>query len=377
MVRLMVWNLLRAAVLCALFATCAAAQALPGFEVETYDVRDLLRRGRSRVVAVGGGAGSFSFDGEEEEADFILDPDMLETIVTNSIGEDNWDDPASIELRDGRIVVNQTRERHVQIREVLANLRRHAGWSVQLETRLVDLTDDFLRDIGVDFRDVDARLELGSSSRPRSVGALDPRPIGGAGQAPRFGSSLFRGVLDGGNAFFGGMRLNSAGVVSGGRPNWGRPLQAALLERFQRSAILGADGAAARREVVQGPVITAANRQRVRVSMTTQRAYVTGEEMVDPIIATFEEGVVLDVRPTISRDRSYVTLDVRLTSTAFSDERAESDMGVDAPQLSVQTARTSVTLPEGGTVLLDGLRRSANGNLLVLVTARQVARRVD
>ena len=44
---------------------------------------------------------------------------------------------------------------------------------------------------------------------------------------------------------------------------------------------------------VVSPTILKPN-QRVRVSLATQRAYVADAEQVDPIIGTFEEGVVLD-----------------------------------------------------------------------------------
>lgn len=250
---------------------------------------------------------------------------------------------------------------------------------VRLETWCVDLSDDFLRDVGVDFRDVDARVDHSFPPRLAMVGTLDPQRIEGSEQAPLFGSSLFPGtgtVLDLGNAYFvGGVRLWSSG--SGLRR---RTLLAVFLEPFQRRAILREDEAPARRTLVQGPVVHAADREHVRVSMTTQRARVTDYELAtgvaNPILETSEEGVVLDVRPTISKDRRCITLDVQPTLTLLVGGRAANDLSVEVPQLSVQTAAASVTVPDCGTVLLGGLRRprqSTDTNLIILVTASVVS----
>lgn len=390
--------------------------------LEIYEVGDLLNRtpdfpGDTIRIASdqgssssGSGAGSFSFDSEEETEGYVLEPDQLEEIVTNAVGEDNWDDPASIEIHKGQIIVNQTREMHAQIREVLRNLRRNTGLFVQVEARFINMTDDFLRDIGVDFRDVGVSPPVFGHSPPlvldpsvqnpnpnRTIGfgqqipaqgtgrnsRLGPTfPVGAAPTGTLFGSSMFGGrtehILDGGAAFFTGNRLNPAGV----NPNKGFAFAAALLDPFQVNAILRAEQEEARRKIVHAPVITAANRQRVHVSVVTQRAYIadyelssggtglTVAEVADPIIETFQEGVVLDVRPTISADRKYITLDVRPTLATLvggsfrqiavnlgTVSSAAINVNIEVPQIVLQEAFTSVTLPDGGTALLGGFRQ--------------------
>jgi hypothetical protein len=394
------------------------------YHLEIYDVQDLLSKlpdfpgDKIRIAgdggggAGGGGAGSFSFDTEEESEGQVLDPDQLETILTNSVGEDNWDDPASIEIHKGQIIVNQTRELHKQIREVLKNLRRNTGLFVQVEARFINMSDDFMRDVGIDMRD------LGQGTPPifghspplildptqtnpqqRVIGFGQQIPAAGVGRASRlgpvigapgnqftlFGSGMFGGrtenVLDGGNAYFSGLRLNSAGVQAG-NPNRGLSMAMALLDPFQIKAILRAEQEDAKRKIVQAPVITAANRQRVHVSVITQRAYIsdyelssggtglTVAEVADPIIETFQEGVVLDVRPTISADRKYITLDVRPTLATLvggsfrqiavnlgTISSAAINVNIEVPQIVLQEAFTSVTLPDGGTALLGGFRQ--------------------
>jgi type II secretory pathway component GspD/PulD (secretin)/uncharacterized protein YqgQ len=395
-------------------------EARGDYHLEIYDVQDLLSRipdfpgDQIRIAGDqggggggGGGAGSFSFDSEEESEGTVLEPDQLEEIVTNSVGEDNWDDPASIEIHKGQIIVNQTRELHGQIRSVLTNLRKNTGLFVQVETRFINMTDDFLRDLGVDFRDLGVSPNPTFGHSPPLI--LDPsvqnpnaanRVIGFGRQIPAqgtgrnstlgpqaggntlFGSSMFGGrtenILDGGAAFFSGNRLNPAGV----NPNKGFAFAATLLDPFQVSAILRAEQENARRKIMQAPVITAANRQRVHVSVITQRAYISDYELssggtglvvaevADPIIETFQEGVVLDVRPTISADRKYITLDVRPTLATLvggsfrqiavnlgTISSAAINVNIEVPQIVLQEAFTSVTLPDGGTALLGGFRQ--------------------
>lgn len=395
------------------------------YDLEIYDVQDLLSKIpdfpgetieiRGNNGGAGGGGGSFSFDTEEEQEGTVLDPDKLTEIVTNSVGEDKWDEPASIEAHRGQLIVNQTREIHAGVREVLRNLRRNTGLFVQVETRFINMTDDFLRDIGVDFRGMgvspnptfghnppltlDPNIPTSNPGTGRDMGFGRQIPAQGNARASRlgplvgpignqqtlFGSSMFGGrtenILNGGNAYFGGDRLNNTSVAAQNNPK-GLAAQIAVLDPFQVNAIIRAEEENARRKIVQCPVITAANRQRVHVSVVTQRAYIadyelssggTGNvvaEVADPIIATFQEGIILDVRPTISADRKYITLDVRPTLATLvggqfqqiqvnlgTISNAAINVNIEVPQITLQQAFTSVTLPDGGTALLGGFRK--------------------
>ncbi|RMG12258.1 MAG: hypothetical protein D6731_14275 [Planctomycetota bacterium] len=401
------------------------------YVLEIYDVQDLLSAipnfpgdtirvaGDSSGGGGGGGAGgSFTFEENEEEEGTVLDAEQLETIITNSVGEDNWDDPASIEIHRGQIIINQTREIHKEIRRVLQNMRRNTGLFVQVETRFIRMTDDFLRDIGVDLRG------LGNSVAPNIATPvfgqpqlLDPNiptslqggnidigfgrqiPAGGAarisrlglpgnvgpGGIPFFGSNMLGGrtqhILQGGDAYFAGERLNGT-QVSGANIPKGMALQVSVLDPIQINAIVRAEEETGRRKIVDAPVITAANRQRVSISVITQRAYIsdyelssggTGNvvaEVADPIIETFQEGIVLDVRPTISADRKYITLDVKPTLATLvggnfrqiavnlgTISNAAVNVNIEVPEVTLQEAFTSVTLPDGGTALLGGFRK--------------------
>ncbi|MHC4393684.1 MAG: type II secretion system protein GspD, partial [Planctomycetota bacterium] len=150
----------------------------------------------------------------------------------------------------------------------------------------------------------------------------------------------------------------------------GLTLEISKLDPFQINALLRAEYQSSKVHQLTAPRVTAANRERVYISVVTQRAYIADYELIsggtglavievpDPIIETLEEGVVLEVRPTISSDRKYVTLDCRpsLASLVGTANMTAIGVPIGVPQISLQEAFTSVTIPDGGTALLGGFR---------------------
>ncbi|HZV01991.1 MAG TPA: hypothetical protein VFF73_35110 [Planctomycetota bacterium] len=395
------------------------------YSLDIYDVQDILAAipdfpgPRIRITAPragggrGQGGGALTIDDEPttDENPAVIEPDKLEQLVKNSTGADEvWGDPASYELHRGQIIVNQTREVHEKIKLVLENLRRNIGLFVQVECRFILIHNDFLQDIGVDYRG------LGASDQ----GATPPLPIWGTqvnmdqnipgqsatrrggddvgffqkirpgrlgpvlGGIPFFGSSAIGGrienILDGGDAYFKGDRLNGTQVQGAANPK-GFLGQLTILDPFQINAIIRADQERLKEKIVNAPVVVAANRQRVHISIITQRAYIadyelssggTGlviAEVASPIVQTMQEGVVLDVRPTISADRKYVTLDLRpslseLVGGVFTEipvnlgtqTAAAINVNIELPTVDLREAYTSVMVPDGGTVLVGGFR---------------------
>jgi type II secretory pathway component GspD/PulD (secretin)/Tfp pilus assembly protein PilF len=387
--------------------------AIPDFPGPRITIKSAKGGGGGR-----GGQGSFSFDDDtQEEQGLVIEPEKLEALIKNSTGADEvWGDPASYELHRGQIIVNQTKETHEAIKRVLTNLRRNVGLFVQVEARFVDIFNDFLQDIGVDYRGL-GLSDQGSNPALPIWGvplALDPNipqndalRRGGGGQGddigfgqrvtprnaakrigpkvgpvPFFGSSYLGGrlqnILDGGDGYFGGDRLDGTSIAGAALPK-GLAYQLTLLDPLQINAIVRAEEEREKQKIVTAPVVVAANRQRVHISVVTQRAYIadyelssggTGlvvAEVADPIVQTLQEGIILDVRPTISADRKYVTLDLRPTLAGLQALReipvnlgtisnAAINVNIEVPEIKLQEAYTSVTVPDGGTALVGGFR---------------------
>jgi len=381
----------------------SADEARPDTEFEAYNVSDLLMKVRDfhapelrlRGTEDEAGAGApIDFGDDFAEEEDSLDPDrLIELIQESTGGEDQWDgENNSIEQQRGQLFVNATRELHQKVRDVLANLRQDSDLYVVVEARFIDITDDFLEDIGIDSRELSDRnwdrvVPFGgdlndSSSGGNDLGLVEQGSVDNnflVGGLDRWAGRV-QHIIDGFTGTITGERLTAGGGIGGGS------FQATWLEPFQVNVILRAVQEKQDVRQLTAPVVTAHNNERVYVSVITQRAYIADYELVsggtgfaiievaDPVVQTFQEGVILDVDPTISHDKKYVTLDVKPTlatliggiiSTinislgSFTNVAFQVPIGI--PQISLQQSFTSVTVPNGGTVLLGGFKGLREG----------------
>lgn len=375
--------------------------------LEIYPVDDLLTKITNFTApdlsvqdpaaqAAGGAGGGFSpfagFGGDDDDDDAEpLDAEKLVDLIKAQTGEDAWgEENTNIEEHRGQLLVRNSREVHQIVREVLEQLRANTGIYVVVEARFIDITDQFLQDIGIDFRGLgQGNPAFGSNfnlARQNTtffdVGFTRSNPQPGLGSGPNPGpgpgnqnfAGRMQNIVD---RFPNGVSIGDD-LVGGG----GATLATTLLEPFQISAILRAERATRFARVVDSPTVVAQDRQRVYVAVVTQQAYVSDYdvsaqsfgnsaiEIADPVIRTFEQGVSLEVKPTVSSDRRYVHLDLRPTlargvlqdinipslGTIDPNVPAASNVNVQVPIIDLQQAWTSVTIPDGGTAMLGGFR---------------------
>ncbi|MBI4601911.1 MAG: hypothetical protein HY721_08105 [Planctomycetes bacterium] len=372
-----------------------AGQKAGTTEFAIYNVSDILNKirdfqGPELILRAASDqqTAPISFTAEVEEEESQLEPESLVQLVQDSTGgEEAWAEPNTIEFHAGQFLVNATRELHEQIQMVLANLRKDSDLFVVIEARFIDVNDDFLEDIGIDSRSLGIGNNYGT---PFGNIINDARTGGQDLGAVKQGSPVrdvtlimgqdrwagrVRHIIDGFAGAIRGERLTAGNGISG------LTLQSTWLEPFQINTILRAVQEKGDVRQLTAPVVTAHNGQRVFVSVITQRAYIADYNLVsggtgfaiievaDPEVQTFQEGVILDVDPVISHDKRYVTLDVRPTlatliggviSTilvslgSFTNVAFQVPIGV--PEISLQQSFTSVTVPNGGTVLLGGFK---------------------
>ncbi|HMQ16938.1 MAG TPA: hypothetical protein PKC49_13280, partial [Phycisphaerae bacterium] len=130
-----------------------------------------------------------------------------------------------------------------------------------------------------------------------------------------------------------------------------------------------------RSSIVQAPRLMMFNGQRAFVAIQRTRSYVSsltpavaeGAVGVTPVQAQVASGTVLDVEGTISADRRYVTLTVQTSlaeEPSFERFQIQSGSGnspgqfIQLPDQQTRLIRTTVSVPDGGTVLLGGLKQS-------------------
>ncbi|MGE0479091.1 MAG: type II secretion system protein GspD [Phycisphaerae bacterium] len=147
-----------------------------------------------------------------------------------------------------------------------------------------------------------------------------------------------------------------------------------FLDNLQVDFLIRATEANQRSTLVQAPRLMLFNGQRANVSVGRVQQYVSGvrpqlaEGVVGftPIVAAAFGGTTLDVEGTISADRKYVTVTIRtsqLRDPNFSRFEVQRGFG-NSPSVFITlldqetaTINTTVSIPDGGTVLMGGVKR--------------------
>jgi type II secretory pathway component GspD/PulD (secretin) len=89
-----------------------------------------------------------------------------------------------------------------------------------------------------------------------------------------------------------------------------------------------------------------------------------GAVVADPVVDVIRDGSILDVRPVVSADRRFITMELRPTvanlprpiPTFQTSLGIGNDVILQLPELEVERARTTVTIPDGATLMLGGLK---------------------
>ncbi len=166
-------------------------------------------------------------------------------------------------------------------------------------------------------------------------------------------------------------------------PGAGATLGISFLSELEMYLFLTAAQGDARNNIVQAPKITTFNGANAFISNNQTQSYIqalvplVGFSSVafTPVIGQLNDGVFLNVTPVVSADRRYVRLSLApnfntvnglQTLTFPAGAVGGSGLGgsgtginstIQLPTQTVTTLNTTVTVPDGGTVLLGGVKR--------------------
>jgi general secretion pathway protein D len=345
------------------------------------------------------------------------DFDPLIELITTTIAPQSWDEvggPGSISGFDTNLslVVSQTQDVHEKIADLLEQLRRLQDLQVTIEVRFITLSDRFFERIGVDFDfAVDDNTGLnnvidllpGQAVNNTFAGNTPfPSPYDDSGPSLTFGLTptgptadldfAFNQGSNGVTPAFGGFDANSAATFG-----------FAILSDIEVFFLLNAAQGDDRTNVLQAPKVTLFNGQQAFVSDTSQRPFVTSVIPVvgdfaaahQPVIVVLSEGTSLSVQAVVSSDRRFVrltlvpffsqigdvetftfngkvTTDTGTTTQDPSDPdanvvnnatRTVEGTTVQLPTFAFTTVVTTVSVPDGGTVLLGGIKRLREGRV--------------
>lgn len=321
--------------------------------------------------------------GEGEEQVPSIDPDELKTLLTNATDPNYWTtEGVGIQLEEsGVLVVKASPDMQVWVKKILDDMRRFQTPIVTIDSKFLTISRNFLQEFGIDFRG------LGGSGNKGAIATLDDVTNGLGNNSSRGGDNGGTGdpaanplagafYNDGGD---GDIRARTENYFSSdlGRalsPTGGLTAGWTLLNDIQLNMILRAVEKRADGEIVNSQTLSVVNKGRGHVAVINQTAYVRDFDVevaqaafiADPKVDVIQDGLVLDVQPIIQNDRKYITLNLNPTVAelqrpipTFTTSLAGSTLPVtlQLPNLTVTNFATTVRVPDGGTVLLGGLRQ--------------------
>ncbi|MEZ0265020.1 MAG: type II secretion system protein GspD, partial [Phycisphaerae bacterium] len=321
----------------------------------------------------GGGGGGGSSRTDEKTQTLAERMDALVKLIQDTADPTSWRDAGgsvgAVRALNGQLIVTQTPENQRQLVNLLEQLRETRAIQITIEARFLSVSKSFLEDVGLDLDFV-----------------FNPRNPNNFSQINVFQNSIgFTQFPSTGIPGSAGQEIKAGSLQS-------LSLGGTYLDNFQVNFLLNATQASQTTTTLTAPRITLFNGQRAYVLVATQRAYVSNLSAVvgnnssnfEPEVEIVESGVMLDVQATVSADRKYVTMTLRpqlaqllnLFQFAFQSGSSAPAAGgggggtpivignngnqgvgtgiIQQPELQLTEVRTTVSVPDGGTLLLGG-----------------------
>ncbi len=352
-------------------------------EARVYDIRDLLVQVPNFTDAPafelsealsggggGGGGGGTSIFGDTDEDDVDEDErreeliEQITLIIRDSVGRpEEWDNlESTVQELNGNLIIKTTSGNHREIVGVLGDLREQRATQISVEARFLLVDNNFLEEFGID---LDVRYKSTGNFTPINVeqGSFDLGQRGSTILTP----DRFLGVG------------SAAGLPSA------LDFGVSFIDDLEVDLLVRATQASNRSLTLTAPRVTFFNGQRAYVLVATQVAFISDLEPVpdtnsfDVTVSSVNSGVVLDVEGTVSADRRYVTMTMRPSlatlqqpiRTFFIEGASDGGGGdgddeggngrifrapIELPELEVTQVRSTVSVPDKGTLLLGGQR---------------------
>ncbi|MBI3819651.1 MAG: hypothetical protein HY286_13230 [Planctomycetes bacterium] len=352
-----------------------------------HDVNDLIfglsnfQGPRIMYLQIPGGKNRQGGVSQENPYGAVLDavqpipPEEISSLIKETIAPGTWEQPGvHIDQYQGQLVVTHSPDVQRQVGRFLADLRRYTSSMVTIEARFVTISENFLQAIGVDWRGLPNQFDDTTNGLKDNASAgLDNNGPGlpsNAGGTPS-GGGFFDNGTDGSNIWR-TEHLFDKPLGNKLSENGGLALQITLLKGDQASLILKAVEKNFDVHEVNAQLLSVANNQRSYITVINQQSYIADYNVevaqasfiADPKIEILQSGVVLDVRPIINYNRKYITLElqptvariVQITDFTTTLGGLAGSVTFQLPQLSVQSAFTTAVVPDGGAVLIGGLK---------------------
>lgn len=358
---------------------------------------------------------------QQEDIGGAAQMDRLKEIIRATVEPDSWVEAgagpggASIQDMNGQLIIFQTSKAHGEVVNLLRQLRETQALQVSVEARFLDVTANFLEQFGVD---LDFVFNSGSAGYDQAPGLFDPfsgapvlvprqySRIGAIPATPPWGTGMQQGnvvqqpyqhaglvppsggvsphinemtpiaVQQGSYSIVDPSTINTGvqGSFAGAELTPALSIAGSFLDNLQVDFLIRATQANQRSSIVQAPRAVMTNGQAVEIRIEGVRTYVASLEPVvgeaaalsRPITNQANSGISMWVQAVISADRRYSKLSIALlnqsepTFERFETQRASGNSPggfISLPSFSRITYTTTVSIPDGGTVLLGGFKQ--------------------
>ncbi|GAB5402659.1 MAG: general secretion pathway protein GspD [Aureliella sp.] len=332
----------------------------------------------------------------------MADFDTLMNLIQQTVVPDSWlanggtssiiPYPANLSL-----VISAPQTTHEKVAELLESLRRLQDLQVTIEVKFITLSDNFFERMGIDF---DVKIDDNVLRLPND----DQGPSASVGLNaevnPFSGTLPVTGDLD---ITFSQNNFSDVTPPFGNVTSSGASLGFAILSDLEMFFFMNAAQGDQRTSILQAPRVTMFDGQFASINDSTQRPFVTGLVPIvgdfavaqQPVIVVLNEGTVLNVQATVTADKRFVRLTLNPTFSAIdrvdtftfegtrttrsgtnvldpageltgeNDDVEEIVTGstVQQPSFATTNISTTVSVPDGGTILLGGIKRMQEGRV--------------
>jgi type II secretory pathway component GspD/PulD (secretin) len=331
--------------------------------------------------------------------------DMLIKLITSCCTPSSWAEqggPGTIEFHPLTLglAISQTPDIQDQVQDLLQALRRLIDQEVAVEVKFISIAEDFFERIGVNFN-------LNILNKSRQALQYQPQLITGNFAQPGYinqfaPSNFISGLTPAGtltsdlNIPITNQTYEQAVPPFGGYPGipgyGGLAVGLAFLSDIQVFLFMEAVQGDIRSNVMQAPKLTLFNGQTANIAVQDFQFFTIGVSVVNggfgqlvynPVTTLFPLNVILTINAVISGDRRFVRLSISpsmanvvngevalfpvvtpifpLFDGTASGQPVVFTQFVQQPRLTRVSVNTTVAVPDGGTVLMGGLKRLSEG----------------
>ncbi len=366
------------------------------YYMKIYDIRDLTHAmqsfpGPELDIPEPGGKGATLLPpidtAEKQETSEFID------IIKRVVAPPTWT-AAGVDIGEynGSMVVTQSTDVHRQVDELLRSLRNQKGTQIHVKCKFLTVENSALEEIGVNWNNFSGPIT------PPGSGVSPITPVNGSNPSQPFGAFYGNNSTNTNtaatiNSTLLGYTTSSSLQPPGTGEGFSFGSQAwSVGNNLYASAVLHAVEKERKGNVIYEPDLTMFNGQQAHLVNMNQQSYVADYDVVqgqyDPIVTVLSYGTVLDVVAIASADKKYITMTLRPTNAQVKlwrrfggainpatngtfpggpiDPNVKPPIGggnsviagsapLLIPQLAYQSTRTSVTIPDGGSLVIAGM----------------------